>query len=103
VISLEESFLVHRYCPGIVDHYDFSQTSLRRVLDKDYDVRLVRASQTVQAVAALEDLPKLLAVTRGSPLLYIKRISYAQDSLPIEYLRIFYRADRYALHHELNA
>ena len=30
-----------------------------------------------------------------------QRVTFSQDDIPVEYLRIYYRADRYALHNEL--
>lgn len=51
VISLEESFLVHRYCPGILDKYEFAVMSLRRVLDGEPHV--CRAGRLVERLLRL--------------------------------------------------
>jgi DNA-binding GntR family transcriptional regulator len=37
----------------------------------------------------------------GAPLLYFERVSFSQEDIPLEYLRVYYRADRYVLHNEL--
>ena len=34
-------------------------------------------------------------------LLYLERISFSQADVPIEFLRIYYRGDRYSLYSEL--
>ena len=47
------------------------------------------------------ELAELLKIQMPSPLLFIERVSFSQDSLPVEYLEIFYRADRYSLYNEL--
>lgn len=100
-MSVEESFLAHRFCPNILQRHDYATYPLRDALASDYNVRLVRARQTIRAVAANAALARVLAVPQRSPLLHIERVSYSQDNAPIEFLRIWYRADRYSLFNEL--
>lgn len=99
-MSVEKSFLVHRYCPNIL-RYDYARNPLRQVLERDYRIRLVHARQVIRAVMASVELAEILDIKIPSPLLFIERISYSQDILPVEYLEIFYRADRYSLYNEL--
>jgi GntR family transcriptional regulator len=99
-MSMEESLLVHRFCKGILK-FDFANQSLRLTLEREFDVRLVHAKQTIRALAAQPDLAHLLSIKPGAPLLYIERISYSQDDLPMEFLRIYYRGDRYILYNDL--
>jgi len=33
--------------------------------------------------------------------LYFDRVTFSQNEIPMEYLRVYYRADRYVLHNEL--
>ncbi len=42
-----------------------------------------------------------LGIRSGVPLLYFERVSYSQDDIPMEFLRIYYRADRYVIYNEL--
>jgi GntR family transcriptional regulator len=99
-MSVEKSFLVHQYCPNIL-RYDYARNPLRQVLERDYRIRLVHAKQVIRAVMASNEIADLLDIKIPSPLLFIERVSYSQDSLPVEYLEIFYRADRYSLYNEL--
>jgi GntR family transcriptional regulator len=99
-MCVEESFLVHRYIPGILEN-DFSTNSLREIKDKKYGVRWSRAMQTIQAIAAPPEIAHLLSMKPGAPLLYFERVSYSPENIPVEYLRVYYRADRYVLHNEL--
>ena len=46
-------------------------------------------------------MAKALSVKNHVALLYIERISYTEYNVPIEYLRLFHRGDRYTLHGEL--
>lgn len=100
-MSVEESFLVHRYCPGILKKHNYATYPLRDALGRDYNLRLVRAKQIIRAIAANAELARVLNVPQRSPLLHIERVSFSQDNVPIEFLRIWYRADRYSLYNEL--
>jgi GntR family transcriptional regulator len=99
-LSVEESLLVHRYCQGILQH-DFAAKSMRWTLEQEFGIRLVQAKQTIHAINASRDLANSLSVKPGSALLFVERISYSQYDLPIEFLRIYYRGDRYVLYNEL--
>jgi GntR family transcriptional regulator len=99
-MSVEKSFLVHQYCPNIL-RYDYARNPLRQVLERDYRIRLMHAKQVIRAVMASSALAELLDIHLPAPLLFIERVSYSQDSIPVEYLEIYYRADRYSLFNEL--
>jgi GntR family transcriptional regulator len=100
-MSIEESHLVHRYCPGVLER-DYTSVTLRETLDRDYGIRWARASQVIRAIPASKDVAQLLAIPYRSALLRIERVSYSQQNLPGEFLRITYRGDRYALYNELH-
>ena len=99
-MCVEDSFLVHRYLPGILEN-DFAAKSLREVKHRMFGILWSRATQTIQAVAAPAEIARLLSVKPGAPLLYIERVTWSQNDIPTEYLRVHYRADRYVLHNEL--
>jgi GntR family transcriptional regulator len=100
-MCVEQSYLVHKYLPGILDH-DFSTRSLREVKVGEYGIRWSRARQTIQAILATLELAQVLSVKKGAALLYIERVSYSQEDVPVELLRVYYRADRYVLYNELS-
>jgi GntR family transcriptional regulator len=99
-MSVEVSFLVHQYCPGILAQ-DYTAHSLRRMLEEQYGIRITSARQTIQAISATEEMAKLLAIPAKSALLYIERISFSEFDVPVEFLRLYHRGDRYTLHSEL--
>jgi GntR family transcriptional regulator len=99
-MSIEESYLVHRYCPSVLQH-DYATQPLREILDRDYGIRLVYAKQIIRAIQASRELAGVLKIKSGSPLLFIERITYSQGEIPVEFLRVYYRADRYSLYNEL--
>jgi GntR family transcriptional regulator len=99
-LSLETSCLIQRYVPGILNN-DFSKRSLSETLATDYEIVLSYAEQTIRAQMPTQDIARHLSISEDDPILVIDRVSYSQRSIPVEFLRIAYRADRYALHCEL--
>jgi GntR family transcriptional regulator len=99
-MGVEESYLVHRYCRDILKG-DYVSKSLRETLVQDYDIRWTHARQTIRAILAPRDLAELLAIRPKSALLFVERVSFSQQNIPVEFLRIYYRADRYVLYNEL--
>ena len=99
-MSVEESFLVHHFCPGILDG-DYASHPLREALLRDYGIRWSHARQTIRAASASPDLARTLSIEPKAALLFLERVSFSQQEIPIEFLRIHYRADRYSLYSEL--
>lgn len=99
-LSVERSHLVHRYCPGILDG-DYSRSSLYETLGNRFGIHMARANQVIHAIAANKEIAGALTVPVGSPLIYIERISFRQAGIPMEYLQMYYRGDRYVLYNEL--
>jgi GntR family transcriptional regulator len=99
-LSIEKSYLVHQYCPGVLDQ-DYTTQSLRKMLEDRYGLMIGSARQTLRAISAPDDIATALSVNMNAALLYIERISYTEHSVPIEYLRLYHRGDRYTLHGEL--
>lgn len=101
-MSLERSHLVHHQCHGLLEN-DFTRLTLHEVLRERYGIRLTRAHQAVRALAADKLLAARLHVHIGTPLFYIERVSFRQAGIPIEYLQVYHRGDRYVLYNELRS
>ena len=99
-MSVEESYLVHRFVPGILDK-DFVNNPLREVIDRSYNIRWERARQVIRAINATRQMAETLSVRTNAALLFIERVSYSQQGVPVEFLRVYHRGDRYALYSEL--
>jgi GntR family transcriptional regulator len=99
-LAIEESHLVHRFCHGLL-RFDFAVESLREVMAREYGIRWSRARQTIRAIRAAEEAAALLGIVPNAPLLFIERVSYAQNNVPVESLAVQYRGDRYTLYNEL--
>jgi GntR family transcriptional regulator len=82
--------------------HDYAKQPLREVLETEYGIRIASAKQVIQAIQAPPELAGLLDITPGAALLFLTRVSYSQGRIPVEYLRIYYRADRYSLFNELH-
>ncbi len=100
-MSIESSHLVHSFCPDILSQHDFGVEPLREVLERDYDLRLGSARQSIRAIAAEPARADVLCIEPGAPLLLIERVSFTQQSVPVEFLRVCHRGDRYVLYNEL--
>jgi GntR family transcriptional regulator len=100
-MSIEESYLIHRLCPGVLK-YDYSRRSLRQTLSSDYNIHLVYARQKIRATTATRIQAQKLLVLPGTALLFIERISFTEQKIPVEFLRTYYRGDRYTLYNELH-
>jgi GntR family transcriptional regulator len=99
-MSVEYSYLVHEICPGILEQ-DYANNSLRQMLSDQFNINLVYARQRIRAVPASEQLADLLNIEPNFPLLHIERVSYSDQDVPIEYLEINLRGDRYTFYTEL--
>ena len=98
-ICVEESYLVKDYFPNLGD-YDYAEYPLRWVIESMLNRRLDFAQQKIKAISAAEDLAVLLEIKPSAPVLYIERVTYA-GNIPVEFLKIFYRGDRFTLFNEL--
>jgi GntR family transcriptional regulator len=99
-MCIENSHFVHRYCLGLLDH-DFSVESLREIKIQKYGIRWIRAQQTIRAINAPRELAELLGIKKNAALLFVERVSFSQDNVPVEFLQAYYRADRYAFYNRL--
>ncbi len=71
--------------------------SLYRTLAARYSVQLASAVQRIEAVACDSATAVLLDVPESSPLLRLERITYDENSTPIELVIAQYRGDKYVL------
>ena len=100
-MSIEESYLVHRMVPNVLDE-DYSHVPLRKILLNNYGVKIIRAKQVIRAIQATSLQAEWLTIPQKLPLLFIERVSFSDQDIPIEYLKIFFRSDRYSLFNELH-
>jgi GntR family transcriptional regulator len=102
-MSVEESYFIHRFCPGFLTRHDYSVTSLREAMQEDYGIHWLRATQVIRAVSSTRELAQLLKIPARVALLFVERVTYNDQDIPVEFLRVYYRGDRYTLYNELRA
>ncbi len=79
---------------GISPDEDFTD-SLYRILEQRYGISLVGAEETIFAAEATLEQARLLEIPRASSVLVMERVTFAQDAVPVEFVRGIYRPDRY--------
>jgi GntR family transcriptional regulator len=99
-MCIEESYIIHKLCPGIFE-FDYSLQSLRETLETNFGIRIKRAHQKIHAFVPGQEISKLLQINRPAALLVIERTSFNEWDLPVEFLRLYFRGDRYSLYNEL--
>lgn len=99
-MALETSHLDASFFPDLLAH-NLENRSLYSVLREVYGVQLVRATQSLEAVPADPRQAEILHVREGSPLMLMERISRDQNDRPVEWVRSYYRGDRYRFVTEL--
>ncbi|QBD77774.1 GntR family transcriptional regulator [Ktedonosporobacter rubrisoli] len=99
-MALERTSLVAAMCPGL-SREDLENRSLYTLLAERWGIRLDHASQSLEPMLATSYEAALLHVATGSPLLLMYRITYDQDGRAFEYVKSFYRGDRYKFITEL--
>lgn len=99
-MALEISHLDVACFPGLLLH-DVEHRSLYEILRVEYGLRLVRATQSLEAVPADPRQTDTLHVREGTPLMLLERVSRDQHDRPVEITRSYYRGDRYRFVTEL--
>jgi GntR family transcriptional regulator len=93
-MAIETTHLSAQRFPGLRRHLERSK-SLYAILSETYGVTLLEAEETIETVPAPPREAHLLGTDVGLPLLLLSRHSLGEDGSPVEYVRAFYRGDRY--------
>ncbi|NMB10889.1 MAG: GntR family transcriptional regulator [Firmicutes bacterium] len=92
-IGLQTYYIPSKYAPGL-DKDDLTQ-SIQGLLTNQYGHRLVRTQLWLESVPADEFQATYLGVPLQFPLLKKRVLLFNDKGLPVEYLRVLYRSDRY--------
>ncbi len=80
---------------------DLENASFYDLLQDRYGVTIVSGTQTIEPTVTNEEESEALGVPLHSPAFLFERTTLAQSGQPIEFVRSFYRGDRYRLVTEL--
>lgn len=101
-MAVETSYLSAARFPGLIAELRRTQ-SLYRALSEVYGVQPVEAEETIETASASPREADLLDVDTGAPILVLGRHSFDAAGIPIEYVRSWYRGDRYTFVARLTA
>lgn len=94
------AFLPTKYFPGLENH-DFTKNSLYDVIEREYGVKITRATRTIEAVLAHGETAEMLDVAEGVPIILFRATTYglvANREVPIETFKCSYRSDKFKFH-----
>lgn len=101
-MALEINHLPMLRLPGLEElPEEVLEGSLYQLLAGRWGRRPTRATQTLEACRAGPEQASLLGVEPGAPLLRMTRLTLDQDGVPLEFVRSYYRGDRYRFQVEL--
>ncbi len=98
-IALEMAHLNQTMVPGL-EKEDLTGSLYHRLVHV-HGLRFTRVQQTVQPALASGREAELLGIRRGSPVLVIDRLSFVENSRPLEAMHFVYRGDLYQVKAEL--
>ena len=101
-MAVETSHLSAARFPGLIARLRRG-SSLYKVLAADYGVAPVAADETIETAAASPREAELLRTDTGAPMLVLSRHSFDADGEPVEWVRSWYRGDRYTFVARLSA
>lgn len=95
-LCVTKTYLPYKYFASI-ECFDFKNNSLYTVLENFYNIKITRASQTIEACSSNAYISPLLNVSDGHPLLLFKTITYALIDgveIPFEYFESYYNTTK---------
>lgn len=101
-MAVETSHLSAARFPGLVPKLRRS-ASLYQVLSESYGARPVEADETIETAVASPREAELLDTDTGAPVLVLSRHSFDAAGEPVEWVRSWYRGDRYTFVARLTA
>lgn len=87
------SYIPWKFCPDLLDE-ELENRSLYEIFETKYGIELVWGERTIEAISANSEDAKLLWIDRGSPLIFLRSITYTHNNVPVEYYEAKHRADR---------
>ncbi len=100
---LEELWLPSAIFKGLsVERMRDYKGPMYALLETEYGMQMLRATERIHAVAADAKTAELLKVPLNTPLLSVHRVSYTYEEKPVEVRRSFYVTNGHHYHNELS-
>ena len=78
-----------------LDKYDFSKVSLYQVLEKDYNTKAYKGSESIQVILLNVEEAKILQVSHRDPAFSTDALILDIDGIPMEFVHSITRADKF--------
>jgi GntR family transcriptional regulator len=91
-LTLDNFYISQRLCPGLLDA-DLAG-SLYGTLAERYGLPVLRSADALEPVAADRATAFFLQVPPGAPLMFVERVGYTHNDLPLHVGRNYVRGDR---------
>ncbi len=96
-VNLTTTYLPCKLFP-LIDSYDFGIDSIYNVLETKYATKITKATRTIEAVLAVDEVARELRIKEGDPILLFKAVTHGVINgreVPIETFKSFYRSDKF--------
>ena len=93
-MALEQSHMSAARFPGLARTVRRTG-SLYQVLAEQWDIKVIGAVETIETAPASPREAGLLGTDVGSPMMMLTRHSFDNENKPVEWVRSWYRGDRY--------
>ena len=95
-ILLSESYLLCDLFPGL-EKEDFTKNSLYSLLEKKYNVPVIKTERCVRAVKALDEEAHFFRIPIGDPVIQLEGVAFSIENLKVEYFNTRLRGDKAVL------
>jgi GntR family transcriptional regulator len=92
-VGLQWAYLPVKICPGLIE-YDLA-TSLTRVMEQEFGVVFWSAQEFLRARLPTGYEAKHLQISTTLPVIYMERITFTPEGIPVEFLQSVWRSDKY--------
>jgi GntR family transcriptional regulator len=92
-IAFEVFYMSEDLVPGLTR--EVAGHSIYQYVESEIGLHLTSGVQELEATTAHKREASALGIKVGAPVLYIQQITYLEGQQPLEFVKSFYRADRY--------
>jgi GntR family transcriptional regulator len=93
-LAIEDMFFPAERFPALAD-MNLDNHSVYATLEKLYDAHPQEALDVVAAGSATREEARLLGINKGAPVMRVQRTSTDRQSLPVEFSKVVFHAERY--------
>ncbi|WP_010284686.1 GntR family transcriptional regulator [Bacillus timonensis] len=92
-IAFEVFYMSEDLVPGLTR--EVAENSIYRFVEGEIGLHITSGVQELEATTAHKREASNLGIKVGDPVLYIQQITYIEHQQPLEFVKSYYRADRY--------